>query len=262
MKFFKKRRARLAAIIVFLLFLLFAGIGWFYYQYRFYSCPSKARYSTLGISIPTGYSIHGIDVSRYQQTIDWEAVSEMNVQLLRLDFGFMKATEGLQYTDPQFERNWRMISRTRMVRGAYHYFKPQLSGRQQAEHFIRQVRLLPGDLPPVLDVEELGGVTPQQLVEGVREWIVRLEQHYKVKPIIYSNAKFYNRYLLIHFSAYPLWVAHYYERCVPRVFAGWSFWQHNDRGRVNGISTGVDFNVFNGSRAAFNSLRIPPTIRR
>lgn len=249
-------------LIVSLLVLAAISVGvWFFYQKRTTCYSRNVRYKEFGISLPSGYLIHGIDVSRYQGPIDWRAVSGMKIRSVRMDFGFIKATQGTDYVDPYFEQNWGNISKTRLIRGAYHYFDPATDASAQAEHFIHQVILGPGDLAPVLDVEELGGVTPRKLVDGVRRWIDRVEKQYKVKPIIYSGADFYSRYLAAYFSDYPLWVAHYYQPCEPRANAKWKFWQHSDRGRVNGIDAEVDFNVFHGSRAALDSLRVPRTIR-
>src|SRR5689334_869970 len=54
-----------------------------------------ARYQAFGVDIPTNYSIHGIDVSKYQEFIDWESVKAMNVEGVQIQFAFIKATEGV-----------------------------------------------------------------------------------------------------------------------------------------------------------------------
>lgn len=250
------RRKRWQIAIAFITILICLVIGVFY----FYPSPTPnrtIRYRAFGIAIPASYSLHGIDVSHYQHRIDWAAVSAMRVDSLQLHFSFVKATEGTGLTDRQFSRNWDALTRTRLVRGAYHYFRARAGGKIQADHFIRNVRLRSGDLPPVLDVEELDGATPAQLVTRVREWLHRIEEYYGVKPILYTGVQFYNRYLAAHFSDYPLWVAHYYQPNAPRTGHRWIFWQHSDLGQVDGIRNRVDFNVFNGSKEEFDSLRIP-----
>ena len=73
--------------------------------------PTFIRYKEFGISIPTQYSIHGIDVSRYQTTIAWEEVKNMKVQDIQLGFAFIKATEGNDLIDPFFKRNWKKSKR-------------------------------------------------------------------------------------------------------------------------------------------------------
>lgn len=126
----------------------------------------------------------------------------------------------------------------------------------QAEKFIDVVELEPGDLPPVLDVEQLNGASAEQLRKEIKKWLDIVEFHYHVKPIIYTNVDFYNRNLGKAFDEYPLWLAHYYQPEKPRISRSWIFWQHSDQGRVNGIAGKVDFNVFNGDSTAFNELLI------
>jgi lysozyme len=63
------------------------------------------RYPAFGISIPENYLIHGIDVSRYQSIISWDAVKEMKVKNVQLGFVFIKAREGMVNTARQFRRN-------------------------------------------------------------------------------------------------------------------------------------------------------------
>ena len=214
-------------------------------------------YKEFGIPIPSDYGIHGIDVSRYQQTISWDLVKQMDVDGIKLGFAFIKATEGSNNKDPFFKRNWKKAKEAGIIRGAYHFFIPWKDGRLQAEHFIDHVVIESGDLPPVLDVEQISRTPSAKLREEVKKFLSILEQHYGTKPIIYTNASFYTQHLLGYFDEYPLWVAHYLEPNQPRISRDWSFWQHSESGRVNGIRSRVDFNVFNGDSLAFNSLLVP-----
>ncbi len=224
------------------------------YKWLAYQKIKFTRYPEFGISIPGSYGIHGIDVSRYQELIAWEEVKAMQVSDIKLGFAFIKATEGVGNTDPQFGRNWKRSRNSGMVRGAYHFFIASKDGRLQAENFIKRVELLPGDLPPVLDVEQRNGVTKSQLQAEVKKWLQVTEAYYKVKPILYTNVDFYNKYLGKDFDSYPLWIAHYYEQEKPRIQRDWVFWQHSDIGNVNGIKGKVDFNVFNGDSTDFKKL--------
>ncbi|MBO9619066.1 MAG: glycoside hydrolase family 25 protein [Niabella sp.] len=214
------------------------------------------RYPQFGIDIPVAYSIHGIDVSRYQQTVLWPEVKAMRVDSLKIGFAFIKATEGEDDSDEQFKRNWRGARLARVVRGPYHYFIPSKDARKQAANFIKSVALAPGDLPPVLDVEQANNLTPDQIRAGVKIWLQLVEQHYKIRPMLYTNPEFYEKYLGKDFDGYPLWVAHYFEKRKPKIKRDWLIWQHNNAGRVNGIATAVDFNVFNGDSAAFRSILV------
>jgi len=97
-------------------------------------------------------------------------------------------------------------------------------------------------------------VPPERLRARVKEWLVIVENYYGIRPIIYTNVDFYKQYLKDQFDDYPLWVAHYLQKEKPRIYRNWHFWQHSEQGRVNGILSRVDFNVFNGDSTEFRSL--------
>ena len=250
----KKKLRRL--VLIALAFVAIIAVAVMLYQRFEYRKAKFTRYPEFGIVIPESYAIHGIDVSKYQSTIAWEEVKAMKVKNIQLGFSFIKATEGIGNTDPNFKRNWKKTKDNGIVRGAYHFFIGSKDGRMQAENFIDKVKLEAGDMPPVLDAEQLNGASPSQLRAEVKKWLEVVENYYGVKPIIYTNVDFYNKNLGSEFDNYPLWVAHYYQPVQPRISRGWVFWQHSQEGRVNGIVSKVDFNVFNGDSAAFKQLLI------
>jgi len=234
------------------LFILFLAYLWYDS-----SEPEFVSYAEFGIPIPADYQIHGIDVSKYQHRISWEAVRNMQVHDIRIGFAFIKATEGKRNVDSYFKRNWEKAKEAGIVRGAYHFFIASKDGREQAEHFISKVKLESGDLPPVLDVEQTFRQPPALLRKRISDWLLAAEAYYGVKPIIYTGADFYRQYLQGYFDTYPLWVAHYLQPHRPRISRNWSFWQHSEEGKVNGIQANVDFNVFNGDSTLFRSLLVP-----
>jgi lysozyme len=215
------------------------------------------RYTAFGIEMPPNYTIHGIDVSSYQSYIHWPAVKEMEINQIKIGFAFIKATEGLNDTDRFFKHNWKKLKENNIPRGAYLFFLATKSGKKQAENFIKNVQLDQGDLPPVVDIEELYGVPKNTMQARLTECLTVLQEHYKVKPIVYSYANFYENNLGKKYDDYPLWIAHYFEKNNPRISRDWQFWQHNEKGSVNGITTKVDFNVFNGDSSAFKKILIP-----
>ena len=206
----------------------------------------------------TDFGVQGIDVSHHQSRIDWPRVARQDFQ-----FAFVKATEGLEFKDSLFQHNWPDMARAGLIRGAYHFFRPTLDARRQAKNFFSHVPLAGGDLPPVLDVEVLDGTSKVELIVGVKTWLWMAEIHYGVKPILYTNVKFYNKYLAGHFEDYPLWIARYNTR-QPRTATGrdWQFWQYGNRGRVAGISGEVDLNVFRGNIIELTQLCLPDTGER
>jgi lysozyme len=252
----RRKKKKLNWITTSIIIAVVAVGGWFSYQWFLYRKAKFTRYPEFGIAIPNEYSIHGIDVSKYQSIIAWDEVKAMQVKQVHVGFAFIKATEGIDNTDPQFHRNWKKARSNDTTRGAYHFFIASKDGKLQAQNFINRVDLNAGDLPPVLDVEQRNGTTTEQLKKEVRKWLETIENYYGVVPIIYTNVDFYYSYLGKEFDKYPLWVAHYYEEGQPRIKRDWIFWQHNDQGNVNGIISRVDFNVFNGDSNAFRDILV------
>lgn len=226
-----------------------------YYTIAYFSKPVFIKYPAFGIAIPQDYSIHGIDVSHYQDIINWKEVKNMEIQEIKIGFAFIKATEGIGKIDEHFRRNWLHCHKEGIAKGAYHFFLPNRAGKLQAKNFITTVKLKEGDLPPVLDVEK---VWPDKvkMVAEIKIWLDEVEKAYKVKPIIYTNIYFYNAYLKNFVDEYPFWIAHYLQPAKPRVERDWHFWQHSEKGRVNGIASLVDFNVFKGDSTDFKELML------
>lgn len=249
----KGQESRPKYLLAVLVLVLVGILAWWWFSA---SEPDFEHYEDFGIEIPTNFQLHGIDVSKYQQRINWDAVKSMRAEDVKIGFVFIKATEGLGNMDQQFRRNWKQAKEAGLPRGAYHFFLAPKSGAEQAENFIRRVELEKGDLPPVLDVEQTYGVSSSRLRMEVKSFLDRLEAHYGVKPIIYTNVDFYNRHLKDEFDSYPLWVAHYLRKDRPRIARNWAFWQYSETGRVNGIRGKVDFNVFNGDSTDFRDLLI------
>jgi lysozyme len=207
--------------------------------------------------MPKGYELHGIDVSRYQNAIDWQYLESFtdNDEAVKISFAFVKATEGRSLQDPLFKSNWENIGQTDIIRGAYHYFVPTRSALEQAQNFIANVELVKGDLPPVLDVEKVGAPGATKLRENIKIWLNEVEKHYGMTPIIYSYIDFYEKYLVVdkELRKYPLWIAHYEKKKV-EIEESWLFWQHSDKGQIPHITEKVDFNVFNGTLDELKSL--------
>ncbi|GGG04612.1 glycoside hydrolase family 25 protein [Pontibacter amylolyticus] len=206
---------------------------------------------------PLGNTILGIDVSKYQRKINWEKVRDNDVS-----FAFLKATEGVKLKDSHYERNWEGTQEVGIIRGAYHFYRPNVSPEEQARNFIQTVVLQPGDLPPVLDVEVRGKQPLNHFRGDIKEWLVHVERAYGVKPIIYTGYSFYKDYLEGFFDEYTLWIAHYNvkELQMQRTDrALLSFWQHTDRGVIEGIRGPVDCNIFYGTKKDILKLCIQPS---
>ena len=187
----------------------------------------------------------GIDVSEYQGKIRWSFVDTIE-EKYPLNYVFIRATVGRDRPDRQFRRNWLGAKENKMIRGAYHYYRPNENSIEQAELFIKTVTLKKGDLPPVLDIEKLPkNQSIERLKVGLKRWLKAVELHYGVRPIIYTGEKYYDDFLKEEFSDYLFWIANYnfYRE---EIQDDWLFWQFTEKAKVPGIDTKVDVNIYNG----------------
>lgn len=200
--------------------------------------------------------VFGIDVSQYQSDILWDSVQLIHDQF-PVDFVFVRATMGSNAKDKKFKKNWVALERRSKVKGAYHYFRPNENSIKQANNFIETVQLKPGDLPPVLDIEERPrSQSMDSLKVGLKRWLDRVEQHYKVRPIVYSGDSYFTDFLEREFDDYVLWIANY-NFFVEKPKKHWDFWQFSERGTVKGISGPVDLNLYKGDIEELEALTIP-----
>ncbi len=235
-------RRRLAAIAVIATLGVAAVIVM---RARHASAPRDLSAKTSCVDGPT---TPGIDVSYHQDRIQWRTVRRAGIR-----FAFIRVSDGLTVSDPRFRDNWEGARDVRVLRGAYQFFRPEQDPRAQADLLIDAIWTDPGELAPVIDVENTGGRSPAQVEAAVRVWIERVRQRLGVEPIVYTSPEFWReRVGSADLSSQPLWVAHYTggEDACPRVpspWTRWTFWQHSKTGAVAGIRRDVDLDWFAGS---------------
>lgn len=189
--------------------------------------------------------LFGIDISHYQGTIIWDSIKR-NEGDFPLDFVFIRSTAGTS-ADTRFKHNWSGAKKSGFIRGAYHYYRPNENSLLQAQNFIKTVSLSEGDLPPVLDIEQIPSEqSMDSLKSGLKKWLTKVEGHYGVKPIIYSGESFYTDFLKKEFEGYNLWIANY-SFFEDEIRKEWLFWQFTDKGGIKGIDGNVDVNIYNGT---------------
>jgi lysozyme len=188
------------------------------------------------------YPVAGIDVSHHQGEIDWPRVAADDVE-----FAFIKATEGRDFSDPRFAFNWEASGASGIARGAYHFFTFCSAGLEQAEHFLRVVPPEPGALTPVADVEFGGNCTSYEDLEVVRQeldvFLREVERAWGRKPILYLTFRSKLQIADARFDGYPVWFRNIFWRLPSDASSLWSVWQHADDGEVSGIAGPVDRNV-------------------
>jgi lysozyme len=186
----------------------------------------------------------GIDVSHHQGQIDWRALATRD----RPAWAVCKATEGVEWVDDHWPANRDGARRAGIPVGAYHFARPGRSDPAEAgRHHLRHATPSNGDLVPVLDLEDDGGLTARQVTLWACAWLHEVETATGSTPVVYTGPGFAaahiepNAYLAKH----PLWVAHYTPAARPRLpepWTDWLWWQFTDAGRMTGIAGNVDLN--------------------
>ena len=204
--------------------------------------------------------VEGIDVSHYE-TVDFAKVKASGVA-----FAIMKATEGTGYVDPTFASYYAEAKANGLVRGAYHFHRASSDPKQQIDHFLANVSPTAGDLPLILDVEDVNsGMSASAITANVLACLQYLEQKTGRKPMMYTGMWYWsgNMNNPLGFDKYPLWMSSYpaswasaqnHTACpsIPSDFPGWVMWQYSDGSQsdapsVAGVGKSCDRNFFNGT---------------
>ena len=223
----------------------------------------------------TAARIPGIDVSRFDDRIDWDRVAGAGIE-----FAFVQASRGAgddcavkprRCGDDRFyDRNYELARAAGIAVGPYH--RAFVTGtdratlvadaRAEAAVFLDEVRQLRGgDLLPALDFEApIADAEPSLIRRWIRVWARRVRARLDVKPVIYTNVSSWaTTGDTTEFAAagHPLWVANWGVRS-PMVPAsnwggrGWSVWQYTSDGAVAGVEGRVDRNVLRGGLRALS----------
>ncbi len=207
-------------------------------------------------NVPAIAPLEGLDVSRWQGTINWPQVKAAGKQ-----FVVMKATEGTDYVDPMFTTNRAGARAVGIPMTAYDFASPDASPNEavlEADHLVAVAGFVAGNLPPVLDLEQTGGLAPAALQVWVRAWLDEVTAKLGIRPMIYVSPSFWTTRMAnntsIALAGYKtLWIANWGVTS-PTVPAnnwsgnGYTFWQYTDCGHVAGITTGcVDLDRYNGT---------------
>jgi GH25 family lysozyme M1 (1,4-beta-N-acetylmuramidase) len=216
-----------------------------------YGVPAVYAASGLFRTLATSSYVEGIDVSKWQETINWPMVAAAGKR-----FAIAKATEGIGYEDGKYDVNKAGAIAAGLEFGAYHFARPDLNpdGAAEADWFVDTAGYQPGMLIPTLDLERHGTLTDAQLIDWVKAWVGRVYERLGVRPMIYASPSFWQTYMgntrWFADNGYAvLWVAHWgvTNPSVPGSNWGgksWTFWQYSSDGLVPGISGRVDLDRY------------------
>ncbi|MEZ6190532.1 MAG: GH25 family lysozyme [Phycisphaerales bacterium] len=213
------------------------------------------------VALGSGDLTFGIDVSKWQGTINWNTVANSS----NVEFVFTKATEGVDYVDPQFLTNMAGAHNAGLLIGGYHFATPFTGGANdaasEASDFYAAISpyLTDGYLRPVLDFESgLGTYSKTQLSNWVHDFMNAFSSlSGGIVPIIYTGSNYANNALNSTVNIYDLWLANW--PTTPNfnspptndgVWNGYDLWQYSGGGEsIPGIAGGVDGDVFFGDIA-------------
>ena len=207
---------------------------------------------------PTDYPIHGIDVSKFQGDIDWNAVAGSGVK-----FAWIKATEGGDNADARFQANWTGAKAAGVPRGAYHFVYWCRPPMEEMANFEQNAPVEGDALPPVLDVEATPTsktchrhLTQEDAIAEMKVMLDEMERHYGKRPIIYTTVDFYQAILSDGaFMDYPIWVRSVkYQPSVKYGPRPWHFWQYQSDGSIAGIQAHVDRDAFFGTQKQWEAF--------
>ena len=197
---------------------------------------------------PDRYPVRGIDVSAHNGKLDLKKARRDGIE-----FVFIKASEGRDFKDKNFATNYNKARHAGMKTGAYHFFRFDKDGVDQAINFLDAVGNRKLELGLAVDVEQQGnpeGIPGELITERLTARVEFLYlKGYRVT--FYTNKSGYEQFLMDAFPGYPLWICSFSEHPID---ADWTYWQYDHHGRVKGIKGDVDLNAFNGSREEFEKI--------
>ena len=244
-----RRKIRLALAALFIVGIIAILKPWKIWDGRDFD-PDWPYHDLTSGDYSGGYD--GIDISRHQGKLRWKEMTKNH----RLQFIYIKVTEGLYLKDPCFDRNIREARHLGISVGAYHFLTKD-SGSMQFANFSRHIDIDSLDLLPVLDCEDDGtkGWSRDEIQSAVRAFALACQARYGVKPIIYCSESYYKDYLYPEFEDYKLFIANYSGTPVLPGKAKYLLWQRSRHGRIPGIWTKVDLDVF-APEASINNINM------
>lgn len=237
MKILADINSRKNDILIFLCFIAAAGLlAWAAYAawMNFRTSPpyvDRERYPVLGIDI----SAHNGEVDLMKAAAD------------SVEFVWIKASEGVTFRDRNFSKNHQNAGDAGLKRGAYHFFRFDKDGVEQAINLLTAIGNRKLELGIAIDVESSGnpdGIESDLIKDRLSAMVDYLNLR-GLAPTLYCNHKDFYKYMHDSFPGHSLWICSFSQDPVE---PGTSFWQFSHSGKINGIKGNVDLNVFGGSR--------------
>ena len=187
------------------------------------------------------YELQGVDLSAHNGKVDFGKIKEAGI-----DFVILKASEGSGFRDSLFEANYEAAAANGLYVGAYHFFRFDVDGLQQARNFLDATAGKHFDMPMAIDVEEHGNpyvFVKSKVVRQLQDMIDELSANER-RVMIYTNKGGYDKFIKENFDDYPLWICSF---TLPEDTMEWTIWQYSHWGDIDGVEGEVDLNIFYGN---------------
>lgn len=189
----------------------------------------------------------GIDVSRFQDSINWSKVAKNT----SIEFVYIKATEGASIVDNMYKYNIKKASEAGLLVGSYHIYSSRTTAYEQFNNFKKTVGKNKQDLVPVLDIEAVH--CHKLYMKRVNKLLELMEKEYGVKPMIYTSENLYKTHFDVKkYKKYHYFIANYKRE--PSM--AYTLWQYTQHGKQKGIAGFVDFSKFN-KKYDVNTIKMP-----
>ncbi len=204
----------------------------------------------------------GIDVSQWQENIDFKKVKEDGIEIV-----YIKSSQGNDFIDPYFERNYRNAKENNLKIGVYHFLTARSveEAREEADFFAAVISKKQIDCRLAMDFEIFGDLNKREINEISKAFLERVEEKTKKEMVIYSDASnakdTFDEELA---KKYPIWVAEYGVR-EPSNNGKWKNWvgfQYEDNGRIRGIKGSVDRDYYTNEILLSDTTILPENTHR
>ncbi len=190
----------------------------------------------------------GIDVSKYQGSIDWTAVKNAGITFAIIRAGYRGSSTGVLVEDPYFKTNIKGATAAGIKVGVY-FFTQAITEAEAVEEASMVLSLVSGykiTYPIFIDTESATNGRANGLSKSARTAVVsafcKTIKNAGYTAGVYASKSWFNNQLnASSLSSYCIWVAQYNSSCT---YSGkYNIWQYSSKGSVSGISGNVDMNI-------------------
>lgn len=198
--------------------------------------------------------IDGIDVSEWQENIDYDAVKKQGIDYVFIRVGKSASGENdpfISKIDTQFEAHYQAAKDAGLMVGVY-YFSAATTlseAETEAKNVITWLNDRQLDLPVVMDYEECERVSAAKIdmTSNALRFLNYIEANSDYDAMFYTARWLMDDEFISNLidSKYPIWISQYsYDHNINSYTRPFEFWQYTDSGQISGINGPVDCNFW------------------